>query len=304
MRYCRIPSGGLGPRITTFAQPSAQFTGNATNTLSLPLTSTSAASIVWTTDAGLGGGTLTGPNTTWSLDWNLGAPSLSSSVYDGIYTVSAQPYSALGVPGEARTITVGINRVVPLQPTGFLGGRNTSRSNMVVDLQWSANQARDIIGYRVYRVSGTNKNQVCPSSGGGAVVTTLSCVDTSPPSTGTLTYQLYAVDRADILSTASISSSNTRESSTPATISVPDAAAGPPAPTQPAVSTSSGSPRLDWSQPGGTSNIRFYRIYRDGTALTDRYASTVTNGTFFVDGNPGQGTLITHTCRPVVARRP
>jgi len=78
-------------------------------------------------------------------------------------------------------------------------------------------------------------------------------------------------------------------------VSVVAAITPPEQPTRPAVSTVTGLPRLDWSVPGGTTNILFFRIYRDGVGLADRYATTVTNDTFWIDSDPGTAASTSHT---------
>jgi hypothetical protein len=288
------PSGGLGPRITSFPAPASQitstnpqftFTGiNSTTSL----TSTPAKAVHWNVSnatSGEAAGTGTAP-TAWKITWTLGVNTDPTYVEDGSYTINAQAFGDLGVAGNLWSNPVLINRYLPRTPTGFIAGRNPARGATAVDLRWSANTEGDIIGYRVFRVeSGGARTPICPSTVGAATgPTVLSCVDSAAPATGAVTYELAAIDRTVIAD----SSSTMRESASRATSTTPAAGTAPAAPTSLTAATVGGLPRLEWTQPIGAA-VAFYRIYRDGSSVADRYASTVTFDPFWIDNDPGTG---------------
>jgi prepilin-type N-terminal cleavage/methylation domain-containing protein len=281
------PAGGLGPRITRFDTPGAQITANQTwgGTSTLRLTSDPASSVTWTTDDGKSGGDASGGPTDWGFTWDLGTAFSSTDpwVRDGSYNVQAQAKDSRGVPGEAKIITVHVNRHEPGQVPGFIGGWN--ETNKVVDLRWSRYDERDLQGYVVTR----DGVQVCPAGGGSQQG--LSCSTTQTDQTAT--YKLYAWDCADLKARLNCS----RPSPTPVTVVV-DKAPGQtdPAPSEPTELTATvvdGLPRLTWTAPSSVTAgpIRFYRIYRDsGTQVADRYDETITNATSYTDPNPGATT--------------
>lgn len=240
----RMTSPSSAP-ITDPAATSASFVVN---------TATDANSVVWSID-GTQRGAASGSGRNWTFTWALPA-------YDGVYDVSAQALEASGLAGESRSITVVVNRFAPFAPTNVNAGRNGS----VVEVEWSANRGRDVIGYRVYRQ---------PKAGTATVVcdmtTALSCVDTSPPaSSGTaLEYWVVALDRDP--------NGNTREGTPSARIDVNLANRPPNAPVALTLSKDAqGQTILRWQaaqfpDPDTGDSIASYRIYRDGTAIGDRY---------------------------------
>jgi Prokaryotic N-terminal methylation motif len=289
------PSGGLGPRITSFET----FSLNATQAV-FPTTTTNAASVRWNSDGSPNGsGDATGGPTAWSTTWEIGpaatpqppsatgavpAQYTGATVLDGTYTVTAQAFDDRGIAGDSRAAILPLNRSFPLTVTGFEAGRN-ARLN-TVEFQWEQNPERDIIGYEVYDTGsdngqgGGNDILVCST----ASVSATSCVDSSPPS-GPTSYYVVALDRSDITSATS-----TPHRSQYARVVTVGAASTPPfAPLTLLVTPDpgTGNPKLDWTHldlPG----VRFFRIYRDGCCdLADRYDSTPTNGTSWVDPNPG-----------------
>lgn len=86
--------------------------------------------------------------TTWTFSWKI------SGLSDGTYTVGAQATDAEGVKGPPVSIPVTLIRNVPAAPKGIAGGFNKvnvkGASTKVVELEWSANAERNVIGYRVY----------------------------------------------------------------------------------------------------------------------------------------------------------
>jgi hypothetical protein len=275
------PNGGLGPRVITFSQPAAQSTGNSVQWGPAPLllTSTSAAAVHWTTDE-LNSGDAVGGATNWGFTWNLGTRFSTTTpwVRDGVYTVQAQAFDSRGVPGEARLVTVHINRGAPGPVANLISGYNASRK--VVELRWDRYDERDLQGYIVVRDS--DGVQVCSLQDG------VTCVDPAPP--GSSTYTVYAADCQDLKNSVNCTRRGTG-TVTPARGSATGQDPTPPdQPTGLTATVVDGKPTLSWTAPAAGPNgpIRFYRIYRDGgTALVDRYDETVTSATNYTDPNPG-----------------
>jgi len=292
------PSGGLGPRITTFTAPPdniSQLTSGTAATF--PTVTTNAGAVRWNTDGTpSGAGDSTGGPTNWTTTWPLGTaavgidPPLSgawpaqydpaTTVLDGTYTVTAQAFDDRGIAGDTRVAVLPLNRSLPITVTGFQAGLspNTGGSGGAqVEFHWDPNPERDIIGYRVYdagpdnTVGNGNDSDVC----GLVAAPKTSCTDSAPASNKT--YFVVAVDRADITNT----SSGERTSHYAQTMTL--SATTPAAP-----SLSYVSGQLSWTHPDG--NVRYYRIYRDTCcAIADRYDRTSGNQTTWTDPNPGAG---------------
>lgn len=292
------PSGGLGPRITNFPEPAAQITsGTSVSWTALsPVTTTPADALHWAVDDGVSQGDVSGSGaTTWGFTWNLGTLGTAPFTMDGTYQVSAQAFDIRGVPGEARSVTVHVNRRIPYAPANLKLGRNGQHGG-VVDLDWSRNLERDVVGYRVWRVGLLGaRTQICMDSGLDYTVST-SCVDTNPNSVvlpvGTPNYVVVAVDRTDLKAASStIRNGDETGGFLPAQPTRPD----PPVANTPTIVD--GLPVVTWTAPSvdtasGQRPIRFYRIYRDGgTSLADRYDVTVDASTTWTDPNPGNSTV-------------
>lgn len=294
------PSGGLGPRIVTFADKSQVTAGTVAT---YPTTTTTAASVRWNSDGTPNGnGDSTGGPTSWSTDWQLGPAATpidppasgawpaqygATTVLDGTYTLTAQALDDRGIAGDAKVALLPLNRSWPLTVAGFELGRNLYQNT--VDFQWNANPERDIVGYEVYnagpdnQIGNGNDTMVCST----ADVADTACSDPNPPS-GNPTYFVVALDRDDITN----ASSGLRRSPYAQILTAPSQASTPSAPNIPvllpiALDSASGNPQLNWTEVSGGS-VRFYRIYRDHCCtLADRYDATVSNGTTWIDQNPG-----------------
>jgi hypothetical protein len=122
-----------------------------------------------------------------------------SGVSDGTYQVGAQAEQSNGVVGPSVSIPVTLNRSVPTNPGGVMGGFNNvyvsteATQTPVAELQWQANSERNVIGYRVFNPSG---KEVCPGSP-STLSLELSCVDLNPPapSASNLTYRVVPLYR-------------------------------------------------------------------------------------------------------------
>jgi type II secretory pathway pseudopilin PulG len=280
------PAGGLGPRIISLTDPSASGQTTSGSSLAFTATSTQAQTVRWLVDDALGSsGDLTGPGKTWNFTWDFGTFNSGNFDYDGVYLVTAQAFDSRGVPGDTKVSSVLLNRAAPIQPTGFDGGYNDAFD--VVDLRWTRNPERDIVGYRVYRgASGTDL--VCD-----VPVDRTYCTDTAATRADT-TYRLVAVDKVD-LGNPSTAPTNLREGAEAVKVVTPPAVAGDvaPAPINLQATLSDNLPYLSWEQPPNPSGkaILFFRIYRDtGTGLTDRYDTTPDDEPSYSDPDPGATT--------------
>jgi hypothetical protein len=210
-------------------------------------------------------------------------------VLDGAYRVSAQAFNDLGVAGDLSWRMVYLNRSAPRAPTSVTAGRSLSPSGPVVDIRWSPNTEPDVLGYVVHRVG--NPTPVC-----GSLATPLEasrCTDTtSPLPAGTLGYTVQAVDFTDLKQRTV-----PRAGTTAPTTAAATAGTAPAIPAGLVATTEDGLPKLRWSAPADPTTVSFYRIYRDGAALADRYSETVTSSPFWADGDPGTGAGVSHVYR-------
>ena len=310
------PSGSLGPSTQTFCVTGAPATGSTTcpatpigvvsdpsaSKVSFAATTSTAAAFHWQVDDGSSRGdaapTPSGSSTSWTFDWDLrsvgtfGCLTTPNWTLDGNYLVGGQAFNPNGVQGERSTLTVTVNRSLPFAPCGVRGGYNDPPAGAgsipdkppIVDLEWKANPERDIVGYRVYRtkVGGEPSDPLaCP------LTTDTSCYDANLlPAGSTANYYVVAVDRDP--------SDNLREgATTPIAINIPAPSGANQPPTAPptvTASTSNGLPRITWTQSTDPDGIRFYRIYRDGTAYLNRYDTTGDGVTLsYTDADPGTG---------------
>jgi prepilin-type N-terminal cleavage/methylation domain-containing protein len=254
------PAGGLGPRINEFTGPAATITTGTT--ASFVVKTTYAEAVHWNADDGVSEGDATGGHTLWSINWDLKNPNATDAILDGSYVLTAQAFDDRNIAGDAKVATVNINRSEPFAPTGLVGGHNT-RVGDLVDLEWSLNKERDIIGYRVYyagadkAVGGGDDVLKCPiatASPNYLPNTATTCQDLNPPS-GAATYYIVALDNTTPIS------SPREGAATKLDVGGPNAQPDPPTGL-----TVSGvdTPTLDWTAPSSGS-VAFYRIYRDGT---------------------------------------
>jgi len=278
------PAGGLGPRILSISPLTQTITANVAS-VGVVWTTTDAQSLRWEVDDGSSKGAISG-TTSFTATWNIGTSGSGTEVFDGSYTMTARSFDERDVPGESRRADIVLNRRAPYAPTGFVGGHNTRLGDWV-ELEWSPNRERDILGYRVLwagpddALATADDEQVCPAPASGSLLspTTTSCADFAAAS-GAQVYSLMAIDR-DAGNGLRVGDARTR------TVS---AAGSPPrSPLVLAVANVGGLPRLTWTAPL-LEDVAFYRIYRDGTSYAHRYDRT-SGGliTTYTDTDPGIG---------------
>jgi prepilin-type N-terminal cleavage/methylation domain-containing protein len=203
---------------------------------------------------------------TWDIN------TADEQVADGTYVVSVTAFDDEDTPGPTRSRTIRLNRLVPAAPGDVFGGWN-SRTGFalkdIVELQWARNLEPDVTGYRVYRKVGTSDQLVCDFT---FEPTRTECQDLDPPEGVPLHYWVVAYDKDPF--TGDPRGGGITEL-------FPNRATT--APSQPATLTASvdgDTVVLDWpdspaASPSYTgSNVVFYRVYRDGTALGNRIART------------------------------
>jgi len=284
------PSGGLGPRVISLVtEPPSQITSPG-SLLSYTATTDSAAAVRWTVDAPGGGGDAdpigAAPATTWTIPWNIGTYGTKPFVVDGIYTLAAQAVNSQGIPGEQKIITIPLNRSRPLAPAGFSGGRNTLFGAMIVDLSWDVSTERDVIGYRVdRRGSDGTWTQVCPATAAFDDATSCTDTDATADPAADIFYRVLAFDRANVEDKSSSPMIGAAAEHT-----VVGAGAVPPSPTDLTYTVGTdGLPEITWTQPAG-GTVRFFRIYRDGMQVAQRYDVVSTSGPqSYTDSEPGAG---------------
>ncbi len=294
------------PRTTSFSLLSPSYSGTADapiiTTATSPVsfratTSIAAAGVSWLIDGAPRGVTSNAAGaSSWDWNWNI------SSLVDGTYTVSAQPFDSSGAAGIASEKTIKLNRFAPAALAPVYAGWNSGSagSNLrSIDVEWIASRERDVVGYRVYEqiyssTSATNPppitKRVCPTaSSTDSYTTKVTCSTTYatnlPSGYDRLKYWVVAVDKTgatDVL----------REGTASTNIEIYARTNTPPNPIPGAANAitlsqpGNGTNVLTWAQgndPDTTSTntvcagnatgadcVLYYRIYRNGV----RYGST------------------------------
>jgi prepilin-type N-terminal cleavage/methylation domain-containing protein len=198
----------------------------------------------------------------WMFTWDIGPT--ESGTLDGDYILSAEAFNQYGVSGPGRQETVILNRRQPFKPRRVTGGRTIFGT---VEIEWDANSERDIIGYEVRRMDATGPTVVCPLVDQRLETT---CADPAPPATDPLEYRVYAYDRDPAGVQRQGDESDAR------TVTAGNQAPNPPTDLA-GTRNADDSVTLTWSRPapedpdGPPDGVEFYRIYRDGQALGNRY---------------------------------
>jgi prepilin-type N-terminal cleavage/methylation domain-containing protein len=286
------PVGGLGPSVTGLVMESPSSLTSDPLLIEDPsaysprfraTTSTSAEQVTWSVSGRAKGQASGGPKT-WTFDWDITNSSTGDPIYyDCTYVIQANAFDTQGRSGAPFAKTVRLNRMLPLKPEGFAGGRNGNGN--FVDLAWVTNPECDVVGYRVY--SGDSPTTITnPVTCLGAATPTLdakadSCIHDAPA--GNVWYRLVALDTpsgggtpregasSDVLAIGPVSSNVV-----PTVPSGLSSCIGG----QAGCLVANGVPADDgvlvirWlpsTDVDGT--IQLYRIYRDGVSYARRHAS-------------------------------
>ncbi len=247
-----VPNPGLavGPAVSGLTQSVGADTRAFVAT-----TPVAPATVTWSVNGAVRGAATTTDSTSWRFDWQLGGPEQTE---DGPYVVAVQAFNANGVPGPERALTVELDRAAPFAPARFGAGRN----GRFVEFEWAANRERDIRGYRVFLQGETNP--VC------ALTAATSC-QAETNANGPFRVVAYDLHGGEL---------RPGEASAPVTVSTTNT---PPAPPAELVGwVADGLVRLRWTA-STSSDVAFYRVYRDGTTARDRYATTAAGDTGYVD---------------------
>jgi prepilin-type N-terminal cleavage/methylation domain-containing protein len=196
----------------------------------------------------------------WTFTWPIG--SVSTGILDGDYILAGEAFNEYGVSGPGRQETVILNRRVPFKPRQVVGGRTNFGT---VEIEWTANAERDIVGYEVYR-----EGSATPVCALAAQKLDTSCVDHDPPAGSVLRYWVQAYDTDPVTRLP-------RAGDRSDMLTVVDANAAPYPPASLTASRTGDTVTLTWQRPSPgdpdpLDGVEFYRVYRDGTALGDRYA--------------------------------
>lgn len=291
------PAGGFGPRITAVSSSPVVNTNlvipvsGTTSSVDMTVTTTSATSLNWDAGDSKNGGQLQDANgaTSWPFQWALGTPVAPASytcstnvdwVPDApAYQMTFQPFDVSGTPGDLRTQTVAVDRSVPYKLCSFAGGRNPQHGG-VIDLQWRASFEGDVGTYSVWRVKQNTEatdKLVCDA------VTTAECTDDNPPNAAS-DAEYYVMPRQDNFALGQIFGPQTD-------LVIPAAATANSPPTAPGSPTvvAGAQPQISWNASSDSDgSVIFYRIYRGGQAIANRYGKT-SNGTTlsFIDKDAG-----------------
>ncbi|MEA2133658.1 MAG: hypothetical protein QOC68_1567 [Solirubrobacteraceae bacterium] len=261
------PGSATGPAVRTLFVDSVaapyEITDPAATSLLMKLTTSSKpATVNWSLDGTTQTTTPTAVDATqllWQFSWPTPA-----TLDDGPYLVSAEAFNQYGVSGPGRTETVTLNRFVPRKPIRFAGGRSGTLLP-IVEMEWAANTERDIIGYEVQRVD--DGAVICAFASQGLATT---CTDQTPLNTTTSSYRVRAYDKAPVTGAA-----RAGVWSDPLVVVLANQA--PFAPTIVSSSASGGVVFIKWKRPTPVEDldpgdsIAFYRVYRDGVLVADRY---------------------------------
>lgn len=215
--------------------------------------------------------TATGTTATFTWKINTGG----EHTPDGTYLVSVTAFDAEGTPGPTKSRTIRLNRDIPSAPGDVFGGFNPRAwgpdATGIVEIQWARNNEPDVTGYRVYRNSGSG-DELVPGCDQPGDPTFTYCRDMNPPATAATDYYIVALDQDP--------ATGTKREGARTALTATRATTEPNQPTTLSAVADDDSVVLTWDDsPPATpqytgSNIIFYRVYRDGTTLGDRWAKT------------------------------
>lgn len=263
------PGSATGPAVRSlfvdaWAAP-YEITDPAVASLAIKMSTSSKPTVInWTVDGTSQANAPTATDATgliWQTTWNI------TGLDDGAYLIGGEAFNQYGISGPGRTETVTLNRSLPRAVARVAGGRNNFGQ---VEMEWAANTERDIVGYEVERTdaAGTATGQsVCSlaSQGNGTY-----CVDPNPPGSDPIYYHVRAYDKTP-------STGVSRPGPWSAVLRVDKNDTAPYALTGLMSSTAGGVVTLKWNRPSPVDDpdtgdsIAFWRIYRDGISLANRY---------------------------------
>jgi prepilin-type N-terminal cleavage/methylation domain-containing protein len=288
------PVGGLGPTVIRLdtAPPSGTPTlvTSGTSVDFVAETSTDASELDWSVDGAAQGAakTIGASLRKFGFTWKFDGGGGGRYYDDCTYVIQAEAFDDKGRAGSPKALTVILNRAVARAPLQFEGGRNGNKD--FVDLRWKASPECDVLGYRVYRSTGSSSGpwtQVNCSGQVGTYVTVSNCLDENAPGTDPLWYAVAAVDtdpvngalRPGLQSVLTVPTGNTLPTK-PTNLSA--CLGGTSGCTEPdGSSASDGATVIRWdpsTDSDPSDSVYFYRIYRDGDTYTQRFS------VFFPDG--------------------
>lgn len=266
------PGSAGGPAVRSLTLGGASAPGwiyAPTTSLSFALTtSRTPATLRWLIDGSAQEPITSGSGLEWNFAWDLGNVDDPGGVADGVYLVGTEAFDDYGIAGPSKSLTVTVNRSLPDQVQGLVGGRVRSSTDPVVetvDLEWLAASERDILGYEVIRIAPDGTRTVAC-----ALQAATECRDASPPDADAVDYVVRAYDYA--------SPGVQRPGPDSGVLTVSRANRAPYAPTGLTLTRAAdGTTTLTWQavnpgDPDVDDSVRFYRVYRDGQDVTDRYA--------------------------------
>jgi hypothetical protein len=264
-------SAASGPDIEIIAQdPNSDLITTNESSIDFDVeTDPDAVAARWAVD-GVVKETETLSGTSWSFSWRInGGP--DGHVPDGTYVISVTAFDAEDRPGVTRSRTIRLNRDVPSKVENVFGGWN-ARLN-IVDLQWTRNVEPDILGYRVYRRTGSNPWELVPGCSFDAKPDATTCSDESPPAGTAIDYRVVALDEDPF-------SQDPREGVEWDVLVATRSANQPNSPASLTATVQDADVLLTWptadpfTPPYTGSTVIFYRVYRGGTQLADRIGRT------------------------------
>jgi prepilin-type N-terminal cleavage/methylation domain-containing protein len=270
-----LTANGMTPpyRVTSASTAAITFTANITPR---------ATYVPWTVDNVVQGNAAGPTIDNWSFIWPVGP-----TVPDGVYLIGAKGFNAQDQTGSAKAVSVTLNRYPPQLPASLSAGRN---GTVGIEFDWTASTDRDVTAYRVYRMTGSQPAVT------DSLVCTKSVSDANPLSCiiGDLggDHRYYVVAVAPACCNGTGQQESTRPTASETVLVTDNVAPNPPQDV--GATRVNGVVNLTWSAPaspaGGepSDSIAFYRIYRDGQAVADRYGRADGDATSFIDADPAQ----------------
>jgi prepilin-type N-terminal cleavage/methylation domain-containing protein len=218
--------------------------------------------------------TATSTSATFKWDIDTGG----THVPDGTYNVSVTAFDVEGTPGPTRSKTIRLNRDAPAAPADVFGGWNPRADftdvQDIVEIQWARNTEPDVIGYRVYRSAGDVLVPGCDFTTNPTTDPSVTeCRDLNPPAGASIDYYVVALDQDP-------TTGSPRKGAHSATLTATRATTKPSQPPSLSAIQDDDSVVLTWgaspapAPPYSGSDVIFYRVYRDGTAIGKRIART------------------------------